>query len=119
MYLLLFWDNFLSVFHEMKRLLCVLSLLETIRTDGFAHTQRIPKALPDCPDRSTPVTLSIHRSEVHQMKTWTRRYLISIIPALFVSTGAYAQDWAPNKQVTIVAPAGAGGGLDMVARPMA
>jgi putative tricarboxylic transport membrane protein len=53
------------------------------------------------------------------MKTWTRRYLISIIPALFVSTGAYAQDWAPNKQVTIVAPAGAGGGLDMVARTMA
>lgn len=53
------------------------------------------------------------------MKTWTRRHLLSVIPALLASTGAFAQDWAPQKQVTIVAAAGAGGGLDMVARTMA
>lgn len=53
------------------------------------------------------------------MKIWNRRHLLSVIPALLVSTGAYAQDWTPQKQVTIVAAAGAGGGLDMVARTMA
>ncbi len=52
------------------------------------------------------------------MKTWTKSYLLPLIPALLVSTSALAQDWAPNKQVTIVAAAGAGGGLDMVARTM-
>jgi len=52
------------------------------------------------------------------MKTWTKSILLPIIPALLVSTSALAQDWAPNKQVTVVAVAGAGGGLDMVARTM-
>jgi len=53
------------------------------------------------------------------MRTWNRRHLLSAIPALIISTGAFAQDWAPSKQVTIMAPSGAGGGLDMVARTMA
>jgi len=53
------------------------------------------------------------------MKTWTKSYLLPLIPALLVSTSALAQDWAPSKQVAIVAAAGAGGGLDMVARTMA
>ncbi len=53
------------------------------------------------------------------MQHLNRRHLLSLIPALIFSTGALAQGWAPNKQVTIVAPAGAGGGLDMVARTMA
>jgi putative tricarboxylic transport membrane protein len=52
------------------------------------------------------------------MKKWTRRQLTCVIPALLLSTGAFAQDWNPSKQVTFVAPAGAGGGLDMVARTM-
>lgn len=53
------------------------------------------------------------------MKTWTKSYLLPLIPALLVATSALAQDWAPSKQVAIVAAAGAGGGLDMVARTMA
>jgi putative tricarboxylic transport membrane protein len=62
---------------------------------------------------------NIHQTEVNEMKTWTKTFLLPLIPALLVSTAALAQEWAPGKQVTIVAAAGAGGGLDMVARTMA
>lgn len=42
------------------------------------------------------------------------------VPFLAVSSSVFAADpWTPVKQVTILAPAGAGGGLDMVARTMA
>ena len=44
---------------------------------------------------------------------------IVMFAAGFATSAAAADDWAPNKQVTILAPAGAGGGLDMVARTMA
>ena len=47
--------------------------------------------------------------------------LLSILPSLVFATSLAAQaaDWAPKRQVTLVAVAGAGGGLDMVARTMA
>ena len=51
---------------------------------------------------------------------------LSILPAVLVAatlaapaTAAEEKGWAPRKQVTLLAPAGAGGGLDMVARTMA
>jgi putative tricarboxylic transport membrane protein len=53
--------------------------------------------------------------------------LLPIVPAILLATGLAGQaaaaddkdSWAPRRQVTILAPAGAGGGLDMVARTMA
>jgi len=47
--------------------------------------------------------------------------LLSILPVIFFATslGAQAADWAPKRQVSFIAPSGAGGGLDMVARTMA
>lgn len=53
-----------------------------------------------------------------------RAALLPFVPAMLLATTlagtASAQDaWTPRKQVTILAPAGAGGGLDMVARTMA
>jgi putative tricarboxylic transport membrane protein len=48
--------------------------------------------------------------------------LLSILPGIVIatslSTQAVAADWAPKKQITFLVPAGAGGGLDMVARTM-
>ena len=47
--------------------------------------------------------------------------LMTIIPAVLLATtlNCQAADWAPRKQVSIIAVSGAGGGLDMVARTMA
>lgn len=49
--------------------------------------------------------------------------LLSVLPGIVIATSlptqAAAADWAPKKQVFLMAPAGAGGGLDMVARTMA
>lgn len=50
--------------------------------------------------------------------------LLPLVPVVLFTAGfatqaAAADAWAPKKQVTILAPAGAGGGLDMVARTMA
>ncbi len=50
--------------------------------------------------------------------------LLPILPAILLASGLNAQaaddkgGWAPRKQVFLLAPAGAGGGLDMVARTM-
>lgn len=51
-----------------------------------------------------------------------RAVLVPLAAAALLSTSLAlhaADDWAPRKQVTLVAVSGAGGGLDMVARTMA
>lgn len=55
------------------------------------------------------------------MKISKKAVLLSIICGFIMATCLVGQaaDWAPKKQVVILAPAGAGGGLDMVARTMA
>jgi putative tricarboxylic transport membrane protein len=55
------------------------------------------------------------------MKITKKLVLLSVLPAILFAAGTSAQaaDWAPKRPVTIVAVAGAGGGLDMVARTMA
>ena len=51
--------------------------------------------------------------------------LLSFLPAVLFAASlasdaaAQSDSWTPRRQVTILAPAGAGGGLDMVARTMA
>ena len=48
--------------------------------------------------------------------------VLAVLLAAGVCVSAGAADekgWTPRKQVTLLAPAGAGGGLDMVARTMA
>lgn len=53
--------------------------------------------------------------------------LLPFVPVFLLATGLAGQasaqsdkdSWTPRRQVTILAPAGAGGGLDMVARTMA
>ena len=51
--------------------------------------------------------------------------LLSFLPAVLFAVSlagdatAQSDGWTPRRQVTILAPAGAGGGLDMVARTMA
>jgi putative tricarboxylic transport membrane protein len=47
--------------------------------------------------------------------------LLSVLPVISFAAGTTVQaaDWAPKRPVSIVAVAGAGGGLDMVARTMA
>ena len=55
------------------------------------------------------------------MKFLKKSLLLPLLPAVFFATSltAHAADWAPRKQVTIVAVSGAGGGLDGLARTMA
>ena len=47
--------------------------------------------------------------------------LLSVLPVVFFAAGTTVQaaEWEPKKPVSIIAVAGAGGGLDMVARTMA
>jgi putative tricarboxylic transport membrane protein len=55
------------------------------------------------------------------MKISKKAVLLSIVCGFIMATCLVGQaaDWVPKKQVVILAPAGAGGGLDMVARTMA
>lgn len=51
-----------------------------------------------------------------------RAALLSFLPVALMAASLSVQaapDWAPRKQVMLMAPGGAGGGLDMVARTMA
>ena len=57
------------------------------------------------------------------MTSWKKTVLLQVLPAVLMATSLASQaaddGWAPKKQVSLVAVAGAGGGLDMVARTMA